>query len=244
MEFTNDKLLDGTVLLRQPKQGYRVAIDPVFLAASVPARPGERVLDVGAGVGAAALCLAHRIPGVRVDGIEFQRELTELARQNATINIQADRVTFHCGNVVKPPRSFVPATYDHVMTNPPFMEQGRATHSSTLSKTLANIESAADIETWVRFCATQAVPGGTITFIYNADRLDHLLAAVRAIAGAIVVFPLWPKAGKSAKRVIVRAQKGIMQPTRLEAGLVLHSPGDGYSKAAEAILRGGAPLEF
>ena len=60
--FTEDRLLGGRIRLRQPATGYRVAIDPVFLAASVPAEPHQLVLDVGCGAGAAMLCLAARVP--------------------------------------------------------------------------------------------------------------------------------------------------------------------------------------
>ena len=62
---SEDTLLGGRVRLRQPVAGYRAAIDPVFLAAAVPAVPGDRALDVGCGAGAAALCLAIRVPDCR-----------------------------------------------------------------------------------------------------------------------------------------------------------------------------------
>ncbi|MBF0393554.1 MAG: methyltransferase, partial [Alphaproteobacteria bacterium] len=62
MTFTDDTLLDGRVRLRQPTHGYRAAIDPVFLAAAVPAGAGQRVLDAGCGAGAALLCLCARVP--------------------------------------------------------------------------------------------------------------------------------------------------------------------------------------
>ena len=54
--YTEDSLLGGKIMMRQPVQGYRVAIDPLLLAASISVEPGESVLDVGAGVGAAGLC--------------------------------------------------------------------------------------------------------------------------------------------------------------------------------------------
>ena len=83
MQVTDDTLLDGRVKLRQPRDGYRVAIDPVLLAAAVPAASGEMVLDVGTGVGAAALCLAWRAPESRVVGLELQRSLGQLASRAA-----------------------------------------------------------------------------------------------------------------------------------------------------------------
>ena len=49
--ISENSLLDGRVRLRQPLDGYRAAIDPVFLAAAVTAESGERLLDLGCGVG-------------------------------------------------------------------------------------------------------------------------------------------------------------------------------------------------
>jgi SAM-dependent methyltransferase len=86
-----DRLLDGRVQLRQPESGYRAAVDPVLLAAATPAVAG-RVLDVGAGVGAAALCYAVRVPGARVTGLELQPALAEIARENIARNDLQDRV--------------------------------------------------------------------------------------------------------------------------------------------------------
>ena len=60
--------------LRQPVEGYRAAVDPVFLAAAVDAKAGQRALDLGCGAGAALLCLARRVDGALVDGLEVQPE--------------------------------------------------------------------------------------------------------------------------------------------------------------------------
>ncbi|MDH3738917.1 MAG: methyltransferase, partial [Alphaproteobacteria bacterium] len=59
---TEDWLLNGRVRFHQPTNGYRVAIDPILLAATVVARAGDRALELGCGTGAAALCLHHRVP--------------------------------------------------------------------------------------------------------------------------------------------------------------------------------------
>ena len=85
MLLSSDKLLGGRIMFRQPKQGYRVAIDPVLLASAVPATNKSRVLDLGAGVGAASLCLIKRVPGCHVDAVELQKDLSELAKENAKL---------------------------------------------------------------------------------------------------------------------------------------------------------------
>jgi tRNA1(Val) A37 N6-methylase TrmN6 len=76
--------------------------------------------------------------------------------------------------------------------------------------------------------------------IHRADRLDEILARLLPGAGEMVVFPLWPGSDAPAKRVLVRARKGVQTPLRLAAGLTLHAEGAKYSAEADAVLRGAA----
>jgi tRNA1(Val) A37 N6-methylase TrmN6 len=244
-EITEDALLGGRVRLVQPAEGYRVAIDPVLLAASVPARAGEQIFDVGSGVGAAALCLAARVGGCRVAGLELQRGLVRLANDNAALNGCKDRVAIMEGDLLRPPPRLAPGSFDHVMANPPHLDQESSVASPVAGRAVANREGEAQLGAWIAFCLTMARPKGSISLIHRADRLDAILAALHRKAGEIVVFPLWPAAdGRAAKRIIIRARKGVAAPTRLAAGLVLHGPSGRFTEAAEAVLRGGAALEL
>lgn len=244
-EITADRLLGGRVKLTQPAEGYRVALDPVLLAASIEVLAGESVLDVGAGVGAAALCLAARVPGCRVMGLETQGTLVRRANDNAALNGWADRVAILEGDLLRPPPHLAPGSFDQVMANPPHLEAARASPSPVPGRDAAHVEGEARLAAWIAFALKMVRAKGSITLIHRADRLDEVLAALHGKAGEIVIFPLWPMDdGRPAKRVIVRSRKGVAAPTRLCAGLVLHRADGGYTDAAEAILRGGAALEL
>jgi tRNA1(Val) A37 N6-methylase TrmN6 len=240
--WSDDTLLGGRVRLRQPERGYRVAIDPVLLAAAVPAAAGETVLDIGCGTGAAALCLARRIAGVRVTGIERERDLVRLANDNVLLNALGGLVSAMVGDLLRPPPRIEPGTFHHVMANPPFLEAARATAPADPGRAAAQLEGEADLAAWVRFALTMVRAKGTITFIHRADRIEQLLAQFVGKAGEIVIFPLWSGAARPARRVIVRGRKGSLTPTRLMPGLVLHAAGGRYTEEADAVLRDGAAL--
>ncbi|MDH5749555.1 MAG: methyltransferase [Rhodospirillales bacterium] len=242
-EISEDALLGGRVRLRQPKQGYRAAIDPVFLAAAVPAKAGEIVLDAGSGAGAAALSLAVRMEGVRVTGIELNAATAGLARENADLNGLAGRLEFIHGDILSPPRSLRPGSFDHVMVNPPHMTESSGHPPTDAARARAHVEGDAVLSHWLGFCLKMVRAKGSITVIHRTDRLDEVLAGLGRGAGDIAVFPLWPKGGVASKRVIVRARKGVKTPMRLLSGLVLHLPDGSYTPQAAAVLAGGG-MEF
>jgi len=241
---TEDALLGGHVQLRQPADGYRVAIDPILLAAAVPAHPGETILDVGAGVGAAALCLAHRVPGCQVTGIEVQPALAALAHENAALNGLSKAVRFVAGDITAPPANLKPVAFDHVMTNPPYLRAADSRIPPSSTKAIATVEQDIDLASWLSICVRGTKPPGTVTVIHRADRLDDVVQALSASCGALIVYPLWPKAGADAKRLIVRATVGRETPLRLSAGLILHQETGTYTPAAQTILRDAAALDL
>lgn len=237
-DFTEDGLLGGQVALRQPRDGFRAAIDSVLLSAATPARQGAAVLEPGAGVGAAALCLAARVPGCRIMGLELQPELVRLAGENIRLNGREDTVDVIAGDLTAPPANLSPGGFDHVMMNPPYLSAGRVHAPVDPSRAAAHVEGAARLAEWIGFALGMVRSKGSVTLIHRADRLDEALAALRGVAGEIVVFPLWPGQGKPAKRVIISARKDIATPTRLASGLILHDEDGGYTPQADAILRG------
>jgi len=242
---TEDGLLGGRVRLRQPVGGYRAAIDPVLLAAAVTAAPGERVLDLGCGVGAAALCLLARQPSLHVTGLELQPVLADLARDNAGRNGCADRFTVVTGSALAPPPEIAPAGFAQVISNPPFVAAGRGTRPPDGSKALAHIEDGFDLADWIRAAARALAPKGRLWLIHRADRLESLLAAFAGRGlGEVRVLPLWPKPGRPASRILVSARKGARTPLALLPGLMLHREDGAYTAEAEAVLREAAGISW
>ena len=242
-DISHDRLLGGRLALAQPRRGYRVAVDAVLLAAAVAARPGERVLELGSGVGAAALCLALRVPGVTVTGLEIQAGLAALAAANIAANGLAGRVRVATGDLRVPPPELAPGSFDRVMANPPYLRAGAHTPSPDASRAMANGEGEAGLADWVAAAARLLRPRGHFTLIHRADRLDEAISLMHKEFGALVVFPLWPRAGVAAKRILLAGRLGAASPARLAPGLALHGAGGGFTAEAEAVLRDGGGLE-
>lgn len=244
-ELTCDAFLGGRIRVWQPKAGYRAAMDPVLMAAACPAKPGQSVLELGCGAGTAALCLAARVPGIVVTGLELQPDYAALARRNAIENGLPLEVLN--GDLAHPPVALRARSFDHVIANPPYFPAGGGTSARDAGRERALREDTA-LALWMATAIRRLRPGGWLTVIQSADRLAELLALPGA--GSISVLPLAPRAGRPANRVILRARKGGRGALRLCAPLVLHDGAchdgdrDSFTDGLQAILRRGAALDF
>jgi tRNA1(Val) A37 N6-methylase TrmN6 len=244
---STDEFLGGRISVVQPRRGHRAGSDAVLLAASVPARGGERVLDVGAGVGVAGLCLLARVPDARVTAVEIDPELCALAQTNAARNGLAERFAAVSADVTAPGRALSAfglkrESYDHVMVNPPFYEEGSVRGAPDSGRATAHVMQEDGLAAWIRFCAGMAAPGAQLTLIHRPGALGELLRLLAGRFGGVVVFPLFPRRDEPAARILVQAKKGSRAGLSLWPGLVLHQDDGCYTDAAEAVLRGGQAL--
>ena len=240
MQTRAGTLLGGRVRHAQPVAGHRTGLEPVLLAASIPARAGQVVLEAGTGSGAGLLCLAARVPGVAGVGVERDEGMAGLARANVAANgfagleiVAADIAAWRGG-----------ARFDHAFANPPWHDAG-GTLSPDRLRDAARRAAPGLFASWACRMAAALRPRGTLTFVLGAEHLAAGIGAlVAAGCGGIAVFPLWPKAGRPARLVLLRGVRGGRGPARLLAGLVLHEVDGGFTAAAEAVLREGAALAF
>ncbi len=236
---THDAFLGGRLQLHQPSRGFRAGVDSVMLAAAVP--DGAAVLELGSGAGVAALCLAARVADADVTGLEIQADLVAMAARNAEGNGLAARARFIAGSVEQPPTSLSVQGFDHVMMNPPFFVEGRDDAPPDEGKRAAHIADGEALARWCKCARTFLKPKGMLTAIIPADRVPDMLAALKGFGG-VCVFPLWPRAGEAARRVVVAGRLNARAPFALKAGLVLHGADGKFTAEAEAILRNGAAL--
>lgn len=246
MELVKDKFLGGKLTLKQPKVGYRAAMDPVLLAASVPSLSKGNILDLGCGIGTALFCYGTRVQGPDLCGLEINADIAEVARQNADQNKFMGRVQILTGDILNIPKELEPNSFDQVFANPPYMDQASGMVSPDQHRDQSNREGQARLEDWVSVALKLTRPKGGISFIHRADRTHDIIRAMTKKAGEITIIPLWPRQGEAAKRVIIRARKGVKGGTILHPGIVLHGPSqeahDRYTKQAEAILRDGQAI--
>jgi len=245
LEFTEDAFLGGQLRLRQPRSGHRAGHDAILLAAATSARPGDRVVDFGAGVGAAGLAVARRVAGIKLVLVEIDPGLAGLARENAAANaIAADVVVL---DVTAQPSAFGavglgPDTVDVVLMNPPFNNPARHRASPDKARKTAHVAQVSTLEDWVGAARKTLRSGGVLTMIWRADGLAGVLAALDRGFGSLAILPVHGSVKMPAIRLLVRAIKGGRAPTQIHAALLLNDEQSRPNQALQKILDGKEAL--
>jgi tRNA1Val (adenine37-N6)-methyltransferase len=239
-EVTDGHLLAGKVRFAQPRRGFRSSLEPVLLAAAIPARSGQRVLEGGSGAGATLLCLAARVGNITGLGIERDPATVEIARRNAATN-HWPHLEFRAADVTALADC---GLFDHACANPPYhITDGTA--SPDASRRNAKQADAETIARWATALAHWLRPRGTLTFVLPPAALPVAMQSFAAAGCApTAALPFWPREGQPARLLLLRGVKGSRAPFRLLAGKVLHASGGDFSPEAQQILREGAALEL
>jgi tRNA1(Val) A37 N6-methylase TrmN6 len=246
-ERTDDAVLGGRLRLTQQRRGHRVGHDAILLAAATGARPGDHVADLGAGVGAAGLALAIRVPDVTVTLVEIDPALADIAAENIRRNGLAARMRAVPLDVTGPLTAFAsygvaPGSLDRVLMNPPFNHSDAQQASPDPGRRAAHLASAATLADWVAAAGGLLHSAGTLTMIWRADGLGDVLAALGGGFGGITLMPVHGRAGQPAIRILMRARKGSRAPLALLPALSLNDEAGRPTTAAEDVLRHGRTL--
>jgi tRNA1(Val) A37 N6-methylase TrmN6 len=217
----------------------------MLLAAATAARPGDRVVDFGAGVGAAGLAVARRVAGIKLVMVEIDARLAALARGNAASNaIAADVIALDVTSSADmfAASGLAPDSADVVLMNPPFNDATRHRASPDKARETAHVATAATLESWIHAARRILKSGGVLTLIWRADGLSEVLAALDRGFGSLVILPVHGDAKAPAIRVLIRAIKGGKAPAQLQAALMLNEESAVPNKQVQEILAGKGAL--
>ncbi len=226
-------ILGQKITLFQPIDGYKSGIDPIFLAFFADVRDNDTVLDFGCGVGASMLALKFFYPKIKIHGIDIQDNLIDLARENISQN-NVENVSCETICISK-----ISDKIDAIIMNPPYYRSENFMHPHNQIARTANIEGELKLGDWIRIAGSNLKNKGRLSIVHTAESLEEIMMLLKANNfGGIVTFPLWPKNGKCAKRIVINAVKNSKKPSRIFPGIVVHTDDNHYTDRAEEILRG------
>ena len=249
-------VLDGKVTLHQDTSGsHRAGLDAVMLAASVSG-DARHVVDLGAGVGSAGLCVAARLSHIKVTLVENNPVMIALAQQtlddpdnaqfNERVSLLAADITLRGDERIH--AGLITNMADCVIMNPPYWEGETVRPSPNDDRASAHILGEEGLAPWFRTASAILKSNGTLCVIFPAKRLDDLFDEMKGRFGDITLMPLYKGDNEEASRIIVRAKKASRAPMKIVPGLVLHEEKTKdatrreWTKRASAILKGEASL--
>ncbi|SFR60231.1 tRNA1(Val) A37 N6-methylase TrmN6 [Yoonia tamlensis] len=246
-DTTCDDFLGGKLRIFQPRKGYRAGVDPVLLAASIAARSGQTVLELGCGVGVASLCLWARVPGVMVTGVELQEEYAALARENALVN-NAD-FTVVQSDLRQLPADLRQKRFDHVIMNPPYFDRASSVAAKDAGRDVA-LAGDTPLADWLDIGARRVGPRGYLTIIQRMERLPEVIAALEGRLGAFILRPIAGRAERAPELFLLQARQEGRAAFRMAPTLIMHAGSahsadkETYTPQVRAILRSGAYLNI
>ena len=243
-----DAFIDGKISLFQPIRGYRANTDSILLAAAVNAKKGQRVLELGCGIGTVLFSLMSRIKGLHVVGIEAQKKYARLAVRNAIQNnFEADIVTCDIAAI---PNTYKNLEYDHVVLNPPFFVSKDSMRISNYDQDVAKREQTLSLMDWMDIAIKRCSVKGEVVLIHQAERLADITSIISDRLGDIKILPICSFSGEEAKRILVKGKKGSSSPLRILAPIVMHEgsrsrkPTKKHTDKVEGILRNGNGINW
>ena len=246
-DITSDDFLGGKLTVRQPRTGYRAGVDAVLLAAATPAKPGQSILELGCGVGVAALCLSARVPDLQIKGLEIQPAYAELCRQNAQAN--GANIEVLTGDLRQMPSTLRQLRFDHVIMNPPYFDRATGNASQNKGRDIA-LGGDTPLADWLDQGARRVGPKGYLTLIQRIERLPEVLTALGNRLGSVIVRPIAGRAGKPANLFLLQARQEGRAAFQLAPALLMHEGAahmqdtESYTKELQTILRNGASLSM
>ncbi|WP_296422818.1 methyltransferase [Yoonia sp.] len=246
-ELTTDAFLGGKLQILQPRRGYRAGVDPVLLAASIAAKPGQSVLELGCGVGVASLCLAARLPGLTLTGVELQVDYAALARRNAMANDAP--LTVITADLRALPAKLRQKRFDHVIMNPPYFDRAMGTAATDQGRDMA-LGGDTPLASWLDIGARRLGPKGYLSMIQRIERLPEVLAALDGRLGSLIVRPIAGREGRPPELFLLRARQEGRAAFQMAPALVMHQgavhlgDAESYTAAVGNVLRNGAALDI
>jgi len=255
MSDTADQTVDlfhrgGFFLVQPAARGHRAGIDAMILAAAVPSGFTGRVVDFGAGAGAAALAVLSRCPRATATLVERSGEMADFARRTLALPQNAPlsgRATILEADVTLSGQKRIDAglsdrSAEFVIMNPPFNTAHHRPSPDSLKKQAHMMEEEL-FERWLRSAGAVVAPRGFVALIARPSSLPAILAALAGRFGDAEILPIHPRDNLAAIRIVVRAKRGSRASLRLRPPLVLHEePGNRFTQRANDINNGRASL--
>jgi tRNA1Val (adenine37-N6)-methyltransferase len=236
---TTGTILGGAVTIVQPQSGYRFAIDSILLARFARPRRYARVLELGAGCGVVSIIVAALHRPKEVVAVELQPCLAAMIAENATLN-RTPAVREICADIRRSIPGLSPASFDYVITNPPYRAARRGRESPNPERRVARGGEGAGLTDFIAATSRYAANGGRVALIFTASRITELIAEMkhRSLEPKRLRF-VHSQPAEAATMVLIEARKAGGIEAIIEPPLFIYDSNGEYTGEARRIMTQG-----
>jgi tRNA1Val (adenine37-N6)-methyltransferase len=231
-----DELFNGRLKIIQKKEGYRFSLDALLLAHFSSHLSAHSIIDLGTGSGIIPLILAGKTAAPTIVGVEVQEEMADMARRTIFLNDLPGRVTILREDLRNIRDCFPPASFDLVVSNPPYYPVSTGRINPTEQKAIARHEIMLSLEDLIAGAHYLVKPTGSVVIIFPAKRLSELLSALtQAGMKPRLLRIIYSQKKGEGKLVIIEACKGGNPELEITQPFFVYAQGGGYSEDMQNI---------
>ena len=225
----------GVVTIAQPAKGFRFTLDSLLLADFCRIKPGDRVLEPGAGTGIISLLLAKKFPKTRIVADEIEPVAYNLLVRNIELNELGRSVVPIDQDIACLDHAVTSARFDVIVANPPYIALGSGRTSPSLKRRTARQDQSSSLNTWLNLHSLLKNKGRYV-LVFTAQRAAELISLLRErnIEPKRMRF-VHPYAHRQATLVLIEAVKAAGTGTEILSPLIVHECGGGYTAEMKEI---------
>lgn len=183
MNLKNNERIDDLqckgLKIIQKTDGFCFGMDAILLShfANIPLN--ARVMDLGTGTGIIPILMSAKTNASKIVGLEIQKDIAEMAQRSVCMNGLQDKISILCGDIKNISHEFEKASFDCVVSNPPYMSPNSGIINPDISRAVSRHEIMCTFEDIIKAGDHLLIPRGKLTVIHRPHRLVDLLYFMR-----------------------------------------------------------------
>ena len=233
-ERIDDLQINGRRIIQSPDR-FCFGMDAVLLSGFAKVKKGESVLDLGTGTGILPILLDAKTVGGHFTGLEIQPESADMARRSVILNNRQDKIDIVTGDIKNALNIFGAASFDVIVTNPPYMNQNHGITNPESPKAIARHELLCSLEDVIRQTGSLLKVNGRMYMVHRPFRLPDIMELMNecGIEPKKMRF-VHPYFDREPSMVLIEGVRGGNRRLTVEKPLVIY---DGPGEYSEEIKR-------
>lgn len=232
---TIDDLQNGYKII-QKSHSFRYGVDAVLLADFANIKHEHTVIDLGTGTGIIPILVYSKKKPLEITAVEIQREMAEMAERSIKLNGLENHIKVLCMDLKDAPKLLGKASYDCVVTNPPYVKKECGINNPSETKAIARFEIMCSLQDVLVTAKELLKPGGKLFMVHRTDRLADIIYEMRSsgIEPKRIRF-VHPSIGKRPNLLLIEGARGGNKELKFMDPLYIHDENGEYTEEIHRI---------